>query len=99
MAKIVKNNLINQVKKDKGKQTKLTEYSSKTCKITNTSNVSEKQTISSIESLPQVYVTPPKTGSQIQARTPQSPNDLFTVNIPEGKYMSLDNIDEFLERM
>ena len=96
-------------KKEKGKQTKVTEYPSMTFKTT-TSNVSEKQATSSIESLSpekskcssivcDAFVTPPRTGSQIQASTPQSPNDLFFVNIPKAKYMSLDNIDKVQERM
>ena len=45
------------------------------------------------------FVTPTRTGSQIQASTPQSPNDLFCVNIPKDKYLSLDNMEEFQERM
>ena len=63
-------------KKDKGKQTKINEY----CK-TATSKVSKKQATSSIESLSpekskrssilcDAFVTPPRTGSQIQASTP-----------------------------
>ena len=98
--------MINQVqKKVKGKQTKINEY----CK-TGTSKFSEKQATSSIESLSpekskrssiicDAFVNPPKNGSQIQASTPQSPNDLFCVNICKDKYMSLDNIDKFQERM
>ena len=76
-----------------------------TCKTT-TLKVSEKQATSSIESLSpekskrssiicDAFVTPPRTGSQIQASTPQSPNDLFCVNISKDRYKSLDNIDDF----
>ena len=92
-------------KKEKGKQTKLTEY----CKTT-TSKVSEKQATSSSESLSpekskrssihhDAFVTPPRTRIQIQASTPESPDDLFCANISKDKHLSLEDMDQFNERM